>query len=65
MINAVVEHSGLFLAECGCCHGNFVYAVVGYPAQEVGLTTNARAKAFLVGQCPLCDAPIKSLVSPS
>ena len=62
---AVVEHSGLFLGECGCCRGNFLYTVVGYPAQEVGLTTNTCAKAFLVGQCPLCDAPIKSLVSSS
>ena len=59
MGNARVEFSGLFLGECGCCHGSFVFTVE--PARS-SKPNGEYAKGFLRGKCPLCDAEIKQPV---
>jgi hypothetical protein len=59
MNEAVVEHSGWFLGECGCCRGNFLYTVEGNDPRKAGQPATAEVKTFLVGRCPLCDARIK------
>jgi hypothetical protein len=52
MREAVVEHSGLFLGECGCCRGSFLYIVRRKSSEEPGRPANTEGKAFLVGRCP-------------
>ena len=53
MREAEIEHTGLFLGECGNCRGSFLYNVEGNAPREDSASTPG-GKVFLVGKCPLC-----------
>lgn len=55
----VTVEFGIFLGECGHCHGSFVYTV---DRKDADRPKDGRCRTYLVGKCPLCEAPIRQRV---